>query len=52
MVDKSAPNYWENFEYSKYTKLEKLTKHLNKDISDNARAIMKRISDENPWMLE
>ena len=52
MVDKSAPKYWVNFDYHKYTKLEKLTTHTNKDISDNAKAITKRIVDDNPWMLE
>ena len=52
MVDKSAPKYWENFDYNKYTKLEKLTKHTNKDISDNAKAITKRLVEDNPWMLE
>ena len=52
MVDKSAPKYWENFDYHKYTKLEKLTKHTNKDISNNAKAITKRLMDDNPWILE
>ena len=52
MVDKSAPKYWINFEYSKYTKLEKLTKHSNKDIAENAKAITQRLIEDNPWILE
>ena len=52
MVDQAAPNTWVNHSYSSYQNFEKLSKHQNKTISDNAKAIMKRISDENPWMLE
>ena len=52
MVDKSAPKYWINFEYSKYTKLEKLTKNSNKDIAENAKAITQRLIEDNPWILE
>ena len=52
MVDQAAPNHWINFEYAQYVQFEKLTKHTNKDISDNAKAITKRIVDDNPWMLE
>ena len=52
MVDDAEPNLWKNFEYTKYVQFEKLSTHKNKDISENAKAIMKRLSDENPWMLE
>ena len=52
MVDKAEPNHWINFEYAQYVQFEKLTNHTNKDISDNAKAITKRLVDDNPWMLE
>ena len=52
MVDDAEPNIWKNFEYTQYIQFEKLSTHPNKVISENAKAIMKRISDENPWMLE
>ena len=52
MVDRTKPNAWKNFEYTKYVQFERLSTHKNKDISENAKAIMKRLSDENPWMLE
>ena len=55
MVDKAEKGYFVNASYSDYSEykdFERLSKHPNKSISDNARAIMKRISDENPWMLE
>lgn len=52
MVDKAEKGYFVNASYSEYKDFERLSKHPNKSISDNARAIMKRISDENPWMLE
>ena len=52
MVDDAEPNLWKNFEYAQYVQFEKLSTHKNKDISENAKAIMKRLSDENPWMLE
>ena len=52
MVDDAEPNLWKNFEYAQYVQFERLSTHKNKDISENAKAIMKRLSDENPWMLE
>ena len=52
MVDKAEPNHWINFEYAQYVQFEKLTNHTNKDISDNAKAITKRLVEDNPWMLE
>ena len=52
MVDDAKPNCWVNHSYSSYRDFERLSTHKNKDISENAKAIMKRLSDENPWMLE
>ena len=52
MVDKAEKGYFVNASYKEYQDFERLSKHQNKTISDNAKAIMKRISDENPWMLE
>ena len=52
MVDRTEPNTWLNFSYQSYRDFERLATHPNKVISENAKAIMKRISDENKWMLE
>ena len=52
MVDKAEKGYFVNASYKEYQDFERLSKHQNKTISDNAKAIMKRLSDENPWMLE
>ena len=52
MVDKAEKGYFVNASYKEYQDFERLSNHQNKTISDNAKAIMKRLSDENPWMLE
>ena len=52
MVDKAEKGYFVNADYDEYRDFEHFSKHANKDISENAKAIMKRLSDENPWMLE
>ena len=52
MVEEAPPKYFENANYGEYMDLERLSTHKNPEISENAKAIMKRLSDENPWMLE
>ena len=52
MVDKAEKGYFVNASYNEYKDYERLSNHPNKIISENAKAIMKRLSDENPWMLE
>ena len=52
MVEEAPPKYWENMDYNTYREFEKLSTHKNPEISENAKAIMKRLSDDNPWMLE
>ena len=52
MVDKAKQGYFKNASYDSYREFEKLSTHKNNKIAENAKAIMKRLSDENPWMLE
>ncbi len=52
MVDKAEKGYFVNASYNEYKDYERLSNNPNKIISENAKAIMKRLSDENPWMLE
>ena len=52
MVDKAEQGYFKNANYNSYREFEKLSTHKNNKIAENAKAIMKRLSDENPWMLE
>ena len=52
MVDKSEPGKWKEFDYMHYKDFEELEKHKNKTISENAKAIMDRLIQDNPWLLE
>ena len=52
MVDKSEPGEWKNSSYMLYQNFESLEKHKNKTISENAKAIMDRLIQDNPWLLE
>ena len=52
MVDDAEHNYWINHSYSSYKNFAKLTKHSNKDIAENAKAITQRLIEDNPWILE
>ena len=52
MVDKAAPKTWVNFDNMQYMEFERILNHPNPEISENAKAIMRRLEEENPWLLE
>lgn len=52
MVDDAKPDKWKNASYGEYKNFNILSQSTNKDISENAKAIMRRLEKENPWILE
>ena len=52
MVDKAAPKTWVNFDNMQYMEFERILNHPNPEISENAKAIMRRLEEENRWLLE
>ena len=51
-VDLAPPKYHVNTSWTEYMEFEALSKHTNPKIAENAKAIMKRLEQDNPWIHE
>ena len=52
LVNRSKTGELINTSYPKYLEYERLSKHTNKTISQCAKDIMRRLEQDNPWLLE
>ena len=52
LVNRSKAGELVNTSYPKYLEYERLSKHTNKTISQCAKDIMRRLEQDNPWLLE
>jgi len=51
MVDDAPSEMWKNAEFAEYLQYKEYSKSKDPEMVEMAKAIMKRLSDENPWML-
>ena len=52
LVNRSKAGELVNTSYPGYLDYERLSKHTNKTISQCAKDIMRRLEQDNPWLLE